>query len=420
MNVVMFSVIICLYIMIKAKKNPHNQGSFRQRPSGKWEGSRWVNSIGKRVSVTAATQPKARLALEAKILEIGKNDSTGRTSKETFKVYAKQIISQREGLGDRTRDKYRDDLRLYLIPLHQVRLDKITPALLRYTYAGLRESGLSDAVRGHAHTLARLVLETARTDGLISRNPADVKSIRPKPERGSEDSQVQAYTPSQVAQLVRAAPGITHSETVLFLLRTGMRRGEMMGLRWSAIDRRTGTAGVRITRSTTQPTSGGKAVYEGKPKTKQSNRDVPLSADVLQLLDALQVLTKERRAQLYPDKDLSPYVFPSLCGTPQRPDNVRRVLHTILDEADRQALAREEKRAAALGVPPEPVEPLPRYSVHALRHTFVSLMAAQGVRLEVIAAWIGDRPETVMKVYLHIFKTDLPMPTLDLPDLNDG
>ena len=401
--------------MIKAKKNPHNQGSFRQRPSGKWEGSRWLSSIGKRVTATAATQPKTRLALEAKIQEISRNESTGRMSKETFKIYAEQIISQREGLGNRTRDKYRGDLRLYLKPLHQIRLDKVTPALLRSTYAELRGLGLSDAVRGHAHTLARLVLETARTDGLISRNPADVKGIRPKPERGSEGSEVRAYTPSQVVQLINAAPGITHSETVLFLLRTGMRRGEMMGLRWNAIDRSARTASVKVTRSTS-----GATVYEGLPKTKQSNRDVPLSVEVLQLLNALQKLNEERREALYPDKDRSPYVFPSLRGTPQRPDNVRRVLHAILDEADRQALAREERRARDLCVPPEPIDPLPRYSVHALRHTFVSLMAAQGVRLEVIAAWIGDRPETMMQVYLHVFTTDLPMPSLNLPDLADG
>lgn len=401
--------------MTKANKNPHNQGSFRRRPSGQWEGSRWLNSIGKRITVTAATQPKARLALEAKILDIGKNDSTGRTAKETFKIYAEQIIGQREGLGNRTRDKYLGDLRLYLKPLHDVRLDKITSALLRSTYAALRKSGLSDAVRGHAHTLARMVLETARTDGLISRNPADVKGIRPKPERGSEDTAQHAYTALQVAQLVKAAPGITHSETVLFLLRTGMRRGEVMGLRWSAIDWSARTASVKVTRSTS-----GATVYEGRPKTKQSNRTVSLSADVLQMLEALQVLNEERREALYPDRDPSPYVFPSLRGTPQRPDNVRRVLHAMLDEADLKNLEREDRRAAALGVPPEPVEPLPRYSVHALRHTFVSLMAAQGARLEVIAAWIGDRPETMLKVYLHVFKTDVAMPSLDLPELNDG
>lgn len=401
--------IIYDFIMTSANKNKHNQGSFRARPSGKYEGSRWVNSIGKRITVTADTEAKARTALEAKVRAVSNGETSGRRTKVTFNLYAEQVISQREGIGARTRDKYRTDLRLYLGPLHAVRLDQITAPLLRTTYAALRNAGLSDSVRGHAHTLARLVLETAKNDGLIAINSADVPNIRPKPERGAKGKRIQAYNKAQVTQILAAASQVVHGENVAFLIQTGTRRGEMLGLRWSAVDLKQKTASIQITRSTS-----GSRVYEGTPKTEQSRREVPLSTPVLNLLHSLKTLNAERHVALYPEQPESLYVFPSMRGTPQRPDNVRRILHQILDLADRKAQEAENLRAAEQGTEPRQITALPRLPVHALRHTFVSLMAEQGQRLEVIAGWIGDKPATMLKIYLHVFKSSTSMPSLNL------
>ena len=379
------------------------------RPSGRYEGSRWVNSIGKRITVTADTEAKARKALETKVSAISNGETSGRRTKMTFGPYAEQVIAQREGIGDRTRDKYRTDLRLYLRPLHTVRIDQVTAPLLRITYAALRKAGLSDSVRGHAHTLARMVLETAKNDGLIAVNSADVPNIRPKPERGAKGKPVQAYNKTQVTQILAAASQVVHGENIAFLIQTGMRRGEMLGLRWNAVNLTHNTASIHTTRS-----ASGSRVYEGTPKTEQSRRDVPLSKSVLNLLCSLKALNAERHAALYPDQPESLYVFPSMRGTAQRPDNVRRILHQILDLADRQTQEAENLRAAEQGTEPRQVTALPRLPVHALRHTFVSLMAEQGQRLEVIAGWIGDKPATMLKIYLHVFKSSTSMPSLDL------
>jgi integrase len=133
---------------------------------------------------------------------------------------------------------------------------------------------LSDSVRGHAHTLARLVLDAAKHDGKISKNPADAPGVRPKAERGSECEPVAAYDGAQAARILWASREVTHGDLVAFLLLTGMRRGEAVALRWDAVDLSQGTASVEATRSTS-----GTRVYEGTPKTKQSRRDVPLTAD---------------------------------------------------------------------------------------------------------------------------------------------
>jgi integrase len=395
--------------MSQRTKRKHNEGSFRCKASGLWEGSRWITELGCRVYVSAESEAKARTALERRVNDVRRGDVSAKTPTITFDEYARQVIMQRENLKDRTRDLYLTNLRLYLAPLHHHKLGAITPAMLRTHYATLRARGLSDVVRGHAHTLARLVLETARHDGLIQKNPASTPGIRPKSQQGATAKPVEAYDTFQAARIVEAAAGVTHGELVVFLLLTGMRRGEALALRWEAVDLVAKRASVELTRSI----SGGK-VYEGSPKTKRSRRQVPLSEDLVTLLEALKITNAERHAALYPERPACEYVFANLTGGPHRPDNVRRTLQQILTIADQQILKEETKRAEDAGEPQRHVPPMPRLRVHALRHTFVSLMAAANIRLEVIAQWIGDDASTVMRVYLHVFQQDTAMPSLQL------
>lgn len=382
---------------LPAKRRGHGEGNFRQTPFGKWEGSTWVSEVGKRVYATGETEKKAREALHNKVKLVSEGKLQARAAPTTFEAYAQRMIAEREGIGQRTRDKYLTELRLYLIPLHHIRLDKITPAMLRGVYAEMRSRGLSDSVRGHAHTLTRLVLETAKNDGLIARNVAVAPGVRPKSERGAEAKSMPAYTREQARRIIQAARSVTHGEVIAFLLLTGMRKGEVAGLRWESVDMERGTLQVKVTRSVS-----GSTVYEGTPKTNQSRREVPLSDSARALLSSTLQLNLERHAAYYPDQPASPYVFPSVTGTPLNPDNLRRTLHQVLDLADQQGVL------------------LPRLAVHALRHSFVSLAAASGQRLEKIARIIGDSPETVMKVYLHVFKEDVTAPSLDIGDFTSN
>ena len=386
------------------KRRGHGEGSFRVTPSGKWEGAQWVNEVGKRVYATGDTEKQARARLAERVREVQGGRAPARLAVTTFGEYALKVIQERPGVGERTRDKYRGDLRLYLSPLIAERLSKVTPAMLRAIYADLRDRGLSDAIQGHAHTLARMVLETARHDGLISRNPADVPGVRPKPERGAEEP-VHAYTREEARRILEAARDVTHGDLVAFLLLTGMRRGEAVGLKWEAVNFERKVVAVKETRS-----MSGSRIYEGTPKTKQSRRDVPLTAEALALLRHVRAVNIERRAAFYGEAEASPYVFPSLAGTPQRPDNVRRVLNLVLDLADK----RERLRVIEAGGKPEAAQPLPRLRVHDLRHTFVTLASSNGMRLEVIARMIGDNPETVLRVYLHVLEADMTPPELGI------
>lgn len=391
----------------------NHEGTFRQLPSGRFEGAKWVAELRRSISVTGDTEAKARKALNEKVELIRSRQLPARTATVTFYDYARKIVGERD-VSERTRDKYSFELERYTKPLHRVRLGDLQPPALRALYAGLRRQGLSSSVQLHVHSLVHLVLETARTDRLIAFNPAAEKGIRPRPARGSRTAQSgKAMTRSEAGQLLRHAPHVLHGEIVAFLLLTGMRRGEALALCWNRVDLTTGVVQIRRTLSLS-----GSRVYEGPCKTEQSLRDVPLSPEGVELLRYAQGVNRERHAALYPDSPASPYVFPTVSGTAHRPDNIRRILHQIYDHIDAEAAQLEGAQTQAEGREAQHPPRVRRLPLHALRHTFVSIMLARGHTVEQVAYWIGDDPTTVLKVYSHLYVEDRAMPSMGMGQFN--
>ncbi|WP_353541552.1 tyrosine-type recombinase/integrase [Deinococcus xinjiangensis] len=366
----------------------------------------YVREIGKRVSVTEATEAKARKALQTLVSEIQRGEALARRTEHTFGAYAEHVISTRT-LSDRTRDLYRSQVRLYCRPLRDVKLDQITPDMLSKLYSDIQKGVIWDE-RGRkqagtkprkvrvaqiVHVVVRLVLKTALDREIIAKNPADVSGVRPADTKGGEVGHVKAWTPEQAARILKAAGQVTNGPIIAFLLLTGMRRGEALALKWEAVNLRDGFVTVKATRS---PSDG--TIREDKPKTGRSRRDVPLteeSAAVLSILNkSCTQSEKTMRAR---------HVFRNTVDKPLAPLAVNVTLTRCLDLLD----AEKDENG-------DPVEPMPRLPVHSLRHTFVSIMAAQGHPLHVIADWIGDRPETVSRVYLHVFKGRHVMPSLGI------
>jgi integrase len=151
----------------------------------------------------------------------------------------------------------------------------------------------------------------------------------------------------------------------------GLRRSEVLGLRWSAVDLDTGTLSVRRDRVAV----GGEAV-KGAPKSRRSRRDLPLPTDVTEALRALR--TRQRREALELKRGWSDdrLVAVQEDGEPLRPES-------YTDEFQRL-------RAPA---------GLRRIKLHGLRNTSVSLMLDQGHPPHIVAAWHGHDPAVSLSIY---------------------
>jgi len=156
----------------------------------------------------------------------------------------------------------------------------------------------------------------------------------------------------------------------------GLRRSEVLGLRWSAVDLDTGTLSVRRSRVAV----GGEA-FEGAPKSRRSRRDLPLPADVTEALRHCQQTEAMELGRGWSDDRL---VAVHEDGTPLRPES-------YTDEFQRL-------RAGA---------GLRRIRLHGLRNTSVSLMLDQGHPPHIVAGWHGHDPAVALSIYSDVKADEL-------------
>ena len=158
--------------------------------------------------------------------------------------------------------------------LGSLRLQELRPAQILESYARLLAEGLAVRTVLHHHRLLRLALKHAMQWQFLPRNPADAASP-PRPER----TEMRALNAAEVHRLLEACEDEQLAAMILAAVTTGLRLGELLGLRWSDLDLDAGTA--YISRSAQYlPATG---ITFRTPKTARSRRSVALSADTVRL-----------------------------------------------------------------------------------------------------------------------------------------
>jgi len=162
--------------------------------------------------------------------------------------------------------------------------------------------------------------------------------------------------------------------TLKFLALTGVRTAELHGLRWSDIDIENKVVHIRRNRLFTQ----GFGVYEKETKTRTSNRDVPLTDELIK--DLIEFKEWFRIADEDFDNKLDEYYFCS---------NIYRQPESV--SGTQQYLSNFEKRHGLKHVSP-----------HGLRHTYCSVLLAQNVPIQTVSKYMGHADSTVtLEVYSH-------------------
>lgn len=225
------------------------------------------------------------------------------------------------------------------------------------------------------HRLISTVLDQAEKEGLVPFNVAS-KATLPKVSK----KEVNYFQPEQVAAIRDALDTEPTKWRMLthLLLITGARRGEVLGLKWSAVD----FAGNRVHICNNILYSPDVGIYEDTPKTSTSDRWVSLPAEMMQLLRQYQVWQNTERLRLgeyYQNQD---FLFAQDNGNPMHPDSVT------------DWLSKFSKRHG-----------LPHINPHAFRHTMASMLYFNGVDSVSISKRLGHaQVSTTANIYAHVME----------------
>ncbi len=236
---------------------------------------------------------------------------------------------------------------------------------------------LSPRSMDYLHVTLQKALKQAMVDDLIPRNVA--AGERPRSSRDREE--IEALSPVQVRALLAAARGHRNEALYVAAVHTGLRQGELLGLRWTDVDLGASNSRLSVRRSL-KPTPDGLGF--GPPKNKASRRSVPLNRTAAAALKGHKLRQNEERLRS-PEWQDSDLVFPNRLGRPMDHNNLyHREYKALLKKADLDGQG---------------------FTFHTLRHTFATALFARGEHPKVVQSLLGHSSITqTMDTYSHLME----------------
>lgn len=336
---------------------------------------------------------EAQAKLAKLVSEVGEG-SYVEPSKVTVAEHVRARVDQWEaaydpaaktGISRKTAERYRELVENQIAPqIGDKLLQKMKPADIEGWHTKLRTSGRKDGKGGvstrtikHAHRVLSQALDDAVKNDLVSKNVARIEGA---PQ--VDDEEVEVVAEEQIGELIDKLRGRTMYARAIVALFTGMRRGEVLALRWSNIDLDGKVIRVREALEETKE----HGVQVKAPKTKAGKRDVSLPVIVVDALRDHRRQQLELRVALGAGKlPADALVFPApLKGGYQSP----------------RAFSKEWADVAeSIG--------MPEVTFQALRHTHASQLIDAGVDIVTISKRLGHAsPNITLKVYAHLFRKD--------------
>ena len=339
-------------------KRGNNEGSIYPRKDGKWVAAITVGGGERRVFYGDTRREAAEKLTEALRKQQRGELETGPGQKvEKFLMSWLENVA-RPRVDHATYVRYEQFVRLQLVPhLGKTQLVKLSPQQVTAMYQKLGE-GLSASTILKVHLCLHTALETAVRWGYVARNVCDLVDA-PKVER----YEFQVFTPDQARAFVAAVVGDHLEALYLMAITTGMREGELRGLKWADLDLAGSTVQVRRKLSRIK----GVGVVEGEPKSRQSRRAIALVAEVVESLRRHRARQEADRAKAGSEWAEKGYVFTNEFGRPLEPTRLLRYEYYPL-------LARAG---------------LPRIRFHDLRHSMATLMFALKTHPKIVQETLG-------------------------------
>jgi integrase len=366
--------------MARKKERGNGMGTVypRKNKQGKVIGYRgsYFTPDGQRQYVSAKNKGGAEKALRQAMTDADRGllfDAGNLTVEEyTIRWLADSV---RGTVRSATFERYEQITHKHIVPvIGRVKLKALTPAHVRGLYRKKLEAGLSPRTVQYIHVTLHKALKQAVRDSLIPRNSTE--AVKPPQVRREE---LRPLTAEQVRRLFDAAKGDRLEALYVLAITTGLRQGELLGLKWDDVDLETGTLQVRRTLTTAK---GGPVL--SAPKTKGSRRSVKLSQTALEALRnqlERQLREIDRVGSMWRENGL---IFASETGEPLK-------RHYITRHQFKPLL----KRAG-----------LPQVRFHDLRHTCATLLLSKNVNPKVVSEMLGHATIAItLDTYSHVLPT---------------
>lgn len=368
-------------------KRGNGEGSVCRRPDGRWQGSITIGRDDRgrliRKYFYGKTRKETSEKLNRAIEELRDNRFINKSDNPTVEQWCHEWLwsYKRNSVKQKTFDQYETILRTHIIPdIGDIRLADLKTMHIQRIINKMYDNGLSHRTIEVMKIVMHAALKQAQRNKLVGENVCEnVVLPRKQPKR------IRVLNEDEQTKLIAALKDNYIGRGLLFALYTGMRRGEVLALKWSDYDKNEKTISITkaLNRVRTYNKDGNKTMLTvTTPKTDTSIRTVPLIDKAVELL-AEHKRKQERYMELvgdyYTDNDL---IFSSSRGDYLDPGNFNRKLN---------------KTVKKIGIP--------RISPHVLRHSFATRGLEAEVSLKAMQELLGHSSITVTgDIYTHILK----------------
>ena len=367
-----------------AKKRGNNEGSITKRKDGLWQaaittGRDPTTGKLKRATFYAKTRKEAAEKL-SKALRDKEQGTFVAPHKLTVGAWLDTWLWEykKPKLRPITFDSYEMLVRRHLKPaLGHIPLRDLRPEHLQRFYNEKARAGCSARTVRYLHTTLHSALAQAEKNQLVVRN---VSKLTERPHEARKE--MRTLSLPQVADTLLPAIKENRLHAAIFLLfMTGLRRGELLALRWRDLDWKEGVLQVRQTLVRARNHNEGRTqLVFSDPKTPQSRRTIPIPEECLIALKQHKVRQAEERLMLGPAYEDYGLVFCQPDGRPIDPRNFNRQFCRVLQEAG-----------------------LPHIRVHDSRHTLATLLLEQGISPKTVQTILGHSSAKItLDIYSHV------------------
>ena len=347
-------------------------------PNGERQ-QKWI-SVAKYLGLPKATKKQAEIVLAEVLQKLRTQDfiqpekvSLGEYLRYWLENYARQSVRQT------TMDNYTSLIDKHIIPeLGHIQLAKLSPMHLQEFYNKKLQCGRADGKPGglapktvrELHSLVHKALDQALKWQAVTKNVARAVS----PPR-KEKKEIKYWTKDEVKEFLNSIESERLFTLYHLALNTGMRRGELLGLRW--VDMRMNDGYVAVRQNLVKTNSG---ILMQEPKTSNSRRNISISSNTVAALKAHKKQQLQEKLAHGPDYKDNGLVFCRLNGLPLYPDGVSDQFNRLVAKAGVKSI-----------------------TFHDLRHTHATLLLVAGIHPKVVSERLGHYSVALtLDLYSHV------------------